>query len=503
MTNAAIEKGRLVKNKALFAVRASNHWSSSEYNQNNAWNVNFNSGNVNNNNKYNNNVVRPCAALGEERKQAWINAYDDCCRNKKSSDSCIRYRLDYEYDLFRLAEEVESGTYRPTTSICFCVTRPKLREVFAANFRDRIVHHWLMMKLNPLFEERFRVQGDVSFNCRKGFGTQAAVEAVRNDIFLVTDGYRKEAYLGRFDIIGFFMSIKKDILIRLLKEFVYANYKGQDIDLVFRTLCVVIMHNPSRDCKMKGKTELFEQLPDNKSLFHVDENSGLPIGNLTSQILANFYLSYFDEVMNEWTHSRGGRYERFVDDFVVVLPESSQVYDAFIFARNYLKTNLGITLHEDKKYIQHYSKGIKFVGYVVKYDRIYLSNRTFGHFANRLHRVNELCRRILSSSTCHMSDVAELNKQLQALNSYIGFSAHTTNFAMRIKLLLRNTYLLKFISFKTSRHVIKINNNFKIGRIRYEKDRMERSRMSAALHRKVKRRDETGDYLCKCTAAFA
>ena len=113
MTNAAIEKGRLVKNKALFAVRASNHWSSSEYNQNNAWNVNFNSGNVNNNNKYNTYVVRPCAALGEERKQAWINAYDDCCRNKKSSDSCIRYRLDvssyYIYLLLRYKTEAPRG----------------------------------------------------------------------------------------------------------------------------------------------------------------------------------------------------------------------------------------------------------------------------------------------------------------------------------------------------------------------------------------------------------
>lgn len=495
MTNAVLQMNGLVKNNVLFAVRASGHWSSSEYNQNNAWNVNFNNGNINNNNKYNNNVVRPCAALEEKRKEAWIEAYDDCCRNKKSSDSCIRYRLNYEYDLFQLAHEVETGTYHPSTSICFCVTRPKLREVFAANFRDRIVHHWLMMKLNPLFEQRFVEQGNVSFNCRKGFGTQAAVEQVKQDIFTVSSGYTKPAFVGHFDIVGFFMSIKKNILIRFLKEFVYEHYKGDDIDLVFRTLCIVVQHNPSKDCEVHGKTELFKDLPKNKSLFYVDANSGLPIGNLTSQILANFYLSYFDEVMINWCSERGGKYVRFVDDFVVILPVMKDVFNSFIFARSYLRDNLGITLHDDKKYIQHYSKGLKFVGYVVKYGRIYLSNRTFGHFADRLYKVDRICRSLYESDICYMSDIAELNHQLQALNSYIGFSAHTNNYGMRLKMLLQNKYLLKFVSFKAHTHTIKIINKVKIGKVRYEKDRMERQRMSAALHRKGQRRYETGDYI--------
>ena len=148
MTNAELERRRLVKNKTLSAYGTSYYWSSSEYNANNAWNVNFSSGNVNNNNKNKSFTIRPVTALDDKRKEAWLDAFDDCCRHKRMSDSCIRYRLIYEEDLFRLAEEVESGIYGPSTSICFCVTRPKVREVFASNFRDRIVHHWLMMKLN-------------------------------------------------------------------------------------------------------------------------------------------------------------------------------------------------------------------------------------------------------------------------------------------------------------------------------------------------------------------
>ena len=494
MTNAALEKGRLVKNKIQSAYTASNYWSSTENNSNNAWNVNFSDGNINNNNKYNSLTVRPCAALDEKRKEAWVDAFDDCCRHKKSSDSCIRYRINYEEDLFRLAAEVESGVYRPSTSICFCVTRPKLREVFAANFRDRIVHHWLMMKLNPLFEARFVEQGNVSFNCRKGFGTQAAVKAVRLDIFAVSKGYTEDAYVGRFDLVGFFMSIHKGILIDALREFVYDKYKGEDVDLVFSTLVKVIWHNPAKDCEIHGDPTLFDQLPANKSLFHAEEDRGLPIGNLTSQILANFYLSLFDEAMSKWCRERGGRYERFVDDFVVVMPRMKDVYAAFLFSRSFLWERLSVRLHDDKKYMQHHTKGIAFVGYVIKMDRVYLSNRTYGNFTNRLHKIDTLCSHI-EEGEMNMSALAAVNQSLMSLNSYVGFTCHTNGYAKRMATLLKFRRMYRFAYLKTNRHVVKIKYNYNIGEIRYAKDRMERTRMSSALHRTPQRRPEANHRL--------
>lgn len=490
MTNAALEKGRLVKNKTQYAFTATNYWSSTEYNSNNAWNVNFSNGNINNNNKNNTRAVRPVAALDYERKEAWLNAFDDCCRNKKSSDSCIRYRLEYEEDLFRLAMEVESGIYRPSTSICFCVTRPKLREVFAANFRDRIVHHWLMMKLNPLFEQRFVMQGNVSFNCRKGFGTLAAVEAVKYDILRVSGNYTKDAYVGRFDLVGFFMSIHKDILIEQLRKFVYAKYMEPDVDLVFNTLCTVIRHNPASDCEIHGCADLFDQLPRNKSLFYADKHRGLPIGNLTSQILANFYLSFFDEAMTAWTKERDGRYERFVDDFVVVMPEMKQVYAAFLYARTYLWEHLSVKLHVDKKYMQHYSKGLAFVGYVIKINRIYLSNRTYGHFDDRLRMIDDKCRTMINAEP-HINSIAALNHILSSVNSYIGFTAHTNGYAQRLQLLLKYRAVYHFVYLRGSRHIMKIKKHFNIGEVRYEKDRMERTGLSSAVRGAAKRRDAT------------
>ena len=480
MTNVALEKGRLVKNKTQYAFTATNYWSSTENNSNNAWNVNFNNGNINNNNKNNTLTVRPVAALDEKRKEDWLYAFDDCCRHKKSSDSCIRYRLNYEEDLFLLASEVEGGTYYPSTSICFCVTRPKLREVFAANFRDRIVHHWLMMKLNPLFEERFVMQGNVSFNCRKGYGTKSAVTAVKNDIFSVSKGYTEDAYVGRFDLVGFFMSINKTILIEQLREFVYEKYNETDVDLVFSTLCVVIRHNPATDCEMHGMPCLFDQLPQNKSLFYADEDRGLPIGNLTSQILANFYLSFFDEVMVKFVKMFGGRYERFVDDFTVVMSKMKQVYESFLYARYYLQNNLSVSLHNDKKYMQHYTKGLAFIGYVIKIDRVYLSNRTYGHFDDRLRMIEEKCKAI-GNSEPHINSITALNRILSSVNSYIGFTVHTNGYAKRLKLLLKYESVYRFVYLKGKNHVMKIKKQFNIGEIRYEEDRLERSRMSSVV----------------------
>ena len=126
----------------------SNYWSVTENNSNNAWNVNFNNGNINNNNKYNSNVVRPVAACGglyDVFYQSVVYAYKDCLRGKMASVQAVEYMQIAYVDLPCLAWELWTGTYKPTTSTCFLVRYPKLREVFAANFRDRIVHHWVCL----------------------------------------------------------------------------------------------------------------------------------------------------------------------------------------------------------------------------------------------------------------------------------------------------------------------------------------------------------------------
>ena len=158
--------------------QSANYWASTENSRNNAWNVNSNDGNTNGNNKYNSQSVRAAVAYGgfKEAIKAVYEAYLDCKRGKMSSPYTIAYIEIAVDDLPRLAYEIYTAIYKPTVSICFLVKYPKLREVFAADFRDRIVHHWIIIRLEPLFERRFQQMGNISFNCRKGFGTLAAVK---------------------------------------------------------------------------------------------------------------------------------------------------------------------------------------------------------------------------------------------------------------------------------------------------------------------------------------
>jgi hypothetical protein len=428
----------LVKNKIAHALA-----SSSEYSANNAWNVNFNNGNVNNNNKYNNNYVRAVAAFGEEEITGWIEAFDDCCKKKKSSSQCTFYRSIYEEDLLRLINEIESREYEPSVSVCFIVTRPKLREVFAANFRDRIVQHWVCLRLNPLFEERFRSQGNVSFNCREGFGTLMAVQALKMKIEKVTQNYTGQAYIGKFDLCSFFMTIDKAIMTRLINELILTKYDGPDKETLIYLSNIIINHEPQKNCIRKGNVKLWDCLPKNKSLFGIEPGVGMPIGNLTSQLFANYYMSFFDEWILSLLAECGGEYIRFVDDFVVVIPttEDFDGKDAITrlhkMAAKWLKDNLHLSLHDDKVYIQEAKKGVKFIGSFIKPGRDYTSNRSVSSFLYKLSMFESFCFEMV----CEKSEYGKisvphtrlLEHDVDSLNSYLGTLVHTDSYGIRAK----------------------------------------------------------------------
>lgn len=423
----------LVKYKLAYA--SANHWSVTENSQNNAWNVNFNDGNTNNNNKYNTNRVRAVVALDDEVKEGWIVAKNDCCANKKSSPQCDAWRCDYEMDLWMLVYQVYSRTYKPITSTCFLVKWPKLREIFAAAFRDRIVQHWVCLRLEPLFEARFKAQGDVSFNCRKGYGTLKAVEALRADIVEVSQNYTIEKYVGRFDLVAFFMTIDRQVLWDLLKPFIIENYKGDDIDTLLYLTEIIVFHNPQFDCKRNSPMHLWKDLPKSKSLFYLPPGVGMAIGNLTSQLFANFYMSYFDEFMI-WLCARYGcKYRRFVDDFTIV-GDKKVILKLRPLAEAYLRKRLHVTLHQDKFYLQPVRHGIKFVGSVIMPGRTYISNRTVGGLIDELQRTEEVCDLIAGGCDDIEAAYKELRHCVSSINSYIGFLVHCNSYRLRMSLLL-------------------------------------------------------------------
>jgi hypothetical protein len=129
--------------------------------------------------------------------------YRRCRANKRNAINALRFELDAESNLLRLREELAEHTYRPGRSICFVTDGPKPREVFAADFRDRVVHHVLVAAQERVFEPRFIHD---SFACRVGKGTLAASDRLTTFLRRATANGHRAAWALKLDVASFFTS---------------------------------------------------------------------------------------------------------------------------------------------------------------------------------------------------------------------------------------------------------------------------------------------------------
>lgn len=294
-----------------------------------------------------------------------FQAYADCRADKRNTMNALSFELDYESELIRLWEELNNGSYRIGRSIAFIVDKPVTREIFAADFRDRVVHHLIINKLNPLFEKEFIFD---SYACRKGRGSHAGIQRVDRFIRQCSLNYSRDCYVLKLDIQGFFMAIDKRILWLTLRKLITQYYQSADKDMLLMLCHKVLSNNPTKNCIIKGCRQKWRDLSPDKSLFHSSPLCGLPIGNLTSQIFANVYLNVFDHFIK---HELGVRYYgRYTDDFVVVHQYKMYLTALIPQIEYFLKETLGLTLHPRKRYLQHYSKGVQFLGVVIMPHRI-------------------------------------------------------------------------------------------------------------------------------------
>ena len=456
--------GRLVNHNLARALTSANFWSSSENNSNNSWNVNFaSSGNSNNNNKYNSNAARAVAALDDREKASVMEAYNDCCRDKMGSPDCVEFRLHPE-EIISLALDVKARQYEPGLSDTFIVTRPKLREIFAAHFKDRIVQHWICLRLIPLFEERFYSMGNVSYNCRKNFGTLAARQRLQADI--ERHGWSEPLYVGKFDISSYFMSIDINVLWAYLKPFIEERYHGVDKETLLYLTEKTIFHRPQNRCVRKGNLDLWRKLPPAKSLFGKDDHTGMAIGNLTTQTLCNFYLSYFDEWILKRIASLGhddptAHYIRFVDDFILHSMPVGHITLLHKEAAEWLQAHVHLRLHPDKVYIQPQRHGVAYVGGVLMPGRVYIINRTVGAMRQQVRRMEYLCQAIVEKGATH-NRVKLLDEIVSSVNSYSGFLVHGATYNIQKEMMYGTHYFWKVGYTAKNLSVVKLWRRYRL-----------------------------------------
>src|SRR5574343_38126 len=112
-----------------------------------------------------------------------LQAYLNCRKHKRNTASALAFEQDLEHNLWQLHSELSGGTYTPGKSVCFVITRPKAREVWAADFRDRIVHHLLHNHIGPRFYARFIAD---SCACIPGRGTLYAAQRLESKVRSIT-----------------------------------------------------------------------------------------------------------------------------------------------------------------------------------------------------------------------------------------------------------------------------------------------------------------------------
>lgn len=256
--------------------------------------------------------------------------------------------------------DLKSGDYKVGRSIAFVVTHPKIREIWAADFRDRVVHHVIYNAISDRYYRRFIRD---SYACIPGRGTHDGLRRISGFARSITQNYTRKAWVMKVDVANFFNSIDRHILLSFLERRVDEPWLR---DLIRQ----VTLHDPRPGAFYKSHKELFDMVPPHKSLILAKDGVGLPIGNLTSQFFANVYMNELDQFAKHRLKAR--YYGRYVDDMIFMHDDPAVLNGWAVQVDRFLQEKLALHLHPNKTKTNLVQNGFDFIGFVVKPGRTYL-----------------------------------------------------------------------------------------------------------------------------------
>ena len=451
--------------------QSDNYWSSTENDASNAWNVNFNNCNVNNNNKTNDNYVRAvrggkwqgCSSRETVKKavsrdlssavrvrkevfsfESIYSAYLKCRKRKRNTVNALKFELNLEENLIDLQESLVNRSYRPGRSILFAAKKPKLREIFAADFKDRVVHHILVRELEKIWEPRFIYD---SYACLKGKGIHGAAMRTQKFIRQVSSNGTERAYYLKLDIRNFFNTLNKDILFELISK------KLKEPELLWLAE-ILIYQDCTQNYLLRDREGLLKKVPDHKSLFSQAPNTGLPIGNLTSQFFANVYLDRLDQYVKRELKCR--HYLRYADDFVLLSPDREKLNGWSEKLEEFIENRLSLELNSRKIGPASVSNGIDFLGYVIHHNHILVRRRVINNLKERLMWFGEKLTFPKGSEYIRFHYDYELLDQLFCcLNSYLGHFRWANSYRLVESLWNKFSFLKQYFDLEFSTLTLK------------------------------------------------
>lgn len=306
-------------------------------------------------------------------------AYLTARKHKRGTEDEHKFELNAMENLMILSDDILNHRYKPSRGVAFIIHDPVTREIFAAPFRDRVVHHFLYDQVAEWWDRRFIYD---SYSCRVGKGTLMGINRLQHHIHQVTQMGQREAYVVKLDIQGYFMSLSRQRVYARVCWGIDRQYSAKDVwlaDLVRYLWHEVIFDDPIAGVKVRGSVHDWDCLPNNKSLFCQPPGRGIVIGNLSSQLISNIYLDQLDRFIK---YKLGYQhYGRYVDDFYIIVPEAELARALADVKRiNDFLRELELVLHPRKRYIQNVRHGVPFLGVVVYPNVIVPGKRFKDHF---------------------------------------------------------------------------------------------------------------------------
>lgn len=351
------------------------------------------------------------------------HAYKQAQLDNRYKRKICAFTYSLEENLLRLRWELLSGHYLPRPYTYFMLHDPKTRNIAAPDFRDRVVQHALVDLIMPLFEKQFIYD---SYACRINKGTHFGAKRLKHFLMSARSYHGKNTpiYVLQCDIRKFFQSVSWDILLNIIEKTVTC----QKTMTLIKTIVVTQHKTVLPQTTVSAQLSLFTpKVVSIENSVSVERRSGLPIGNLTSQLFANIYLNELDHFIKDRLRVRW--YGRYMDDFFVLHHDRiylKQLRDEINF---FLQDELRLSLHPKKLTIRNVSTGVPFVGYRIFYDHTLVRGNTL----QRIERHYRSKEKQVKRGTLATQKLA----QTQA--SIYGHLKHANAYGLRKKLLNKST----------------------------------------------------------------
>lgn len=303
-----------------------------------------------------------------------FDAYFSCRKQKRNTLNQLAFEVDLEDNLVQLYRDLKSDNYKIGRSLAFVITHPKIREVWAADFRDRVVHHIIYNALYDRFTRQFIRD---TYACIPGRGTHDALRRVSGFARSLTRNGTRTGYFLKADIANFFNSIDKNRLLEILDKGI-----APDEEWIRPLVHKIVRHDPRSHVVLRSSQELFEQVPKHKSFMHAPPDRGLPIGNLVSQFFANIYMNELDQFVKHRLKVRF--YGRYVDDVILLHEDPAVLNEWYEAMSEFLAKNLGLHFHPNKKHLNRIDTGMNFTGFIIKPGRTYLRNSSLARCQQKI-----------------------------------------------------------------------------------------------------------------------